>query len=93
MTEAAMLVDLLRVELDVLKASDPTLDPTMLDRLHASVAVDIHLDEMYGPRIDESHRDMHDLLDQAQHLGREVQAFMAAGVRAYRALEAKQSIT
>ena len=87
MTDAAMLVDLLRVELEKLKESDPTLDWAMLDRLHAAVAADIRMDELFGPRINEPHRDMHALLDEAATMGREVQAFMAAGIRAYRALE------
>ncbi len=90
MTEAAMLVDLLKAELEVLKASDPTLDRVVLDRLHAAVAADVYMDEMYGPRIDEQHKDMHALLDEASTMGREVRAFMAAGVRAFRALEARQ---
>ena len=90
MTEASMLVDLLRVEIETLKATDPTLDWSILDRLHASVATDVFLDEMYGPRIDDQHKEMHTLLDEANSLGPEVQAFMAAGVRAFRALEARQ---
>ena len=90
MSDAAMLVDLLKAELETLKASDPTLDWAVLDRLHASVATDVYLDEMYGPRIDDQHNEMHALLDEAQSLGREVQAFMAAGVRAFQELEARQ---
>ena len=90
MTEASMLVDLLKAEIETLKATDPTLDWTILDRLHASVATDVYMDEMYGPRIDDQHKEMHALLDEANSLGREVQAFMAAGVRAFQALEARQ---
>lgn len=90
MTEATMLVNLLRVELDELKESDPTLDWAVMDRLHASVAADVYMDELYGPRMDEPHREMHVLLEEAADLGREVYAFMAAGVRAFRALEARQ---
>ena len=92
MSEAAMLVDLLKTELEELKTSDPTLDWAVLDRLHASVASDVYMDEMYGPRIDEQTADMHALLDEASSMGREVRAFMAAGVRAFRALEAIQPV-
>lgn len=89
MTDAAMLVDLLRVELEKLKESDPTLDWAMLDQLHAAVAADIRMDELFGPRINEPHQDMHALLDEAATMSREVQAFMAAGIRAYRSLETR----
>jgi hypothetical protein len=89
MSDAAMLVELLKAEIEALKATDPTLDWSILDRLHASVATDVYMDEMYGPRIDDQHNEMHALLEEADNLGREVQAFMAAGVRAFQALEAR----
>lgn len=90
MTDATMLVNLLKAELDELKESDPTLDWAMIDEMHASVAADVYMDEIYGPRIDEPHKEMHALLEEASTLGREVQAFMSAGVRAFRALEEMQ---
>ena len=88
MIDAIALVEQLRAELDALKVSDPTLDPVMLDRLHAAVSADIYLDEMFGPSLDEPRPDLSELLEEASTMNREVQAFMAAGVRAYLRLEA-----
>ncbi len=88
MIDAIALVDELKAELESLKESDPTLDPVMLDRLHAAVSADVYLDEMFGPSLDEPRPDVKDLMDEAAGMSPEVQAFMAAGIRAYLRLEA-----
>ena len=88
MIDAIALVEQLRAELDALKVSDPTLDPVMLDRLHAAVSADIYLDEMFGPSLDEPRTDLGEVLNEASAMSREVQAFMSAGIRAYLRLEA-----
>lgn len=90
MNDAALLLELLGAELDRLRESDPSLDWDLLDQFRRGVAAEIQLDEMFGPRIDEPHLEMHSLLDEAETLGREARAFMAAGLRAFRALEARQ---
>ena len=89
MTDAMTLVKLLKIEVETLKKVDPTLDAVMLDRLHEAVATDVHMDELFGPRVDEPSPDLHELLDDASTMSREVQAFMAAGIRAYMRLGAE----
>ena len=79
MNEKIKLLELLRHEIDNLKINDSSLDPEILELMYTATSKDI--------RMDEGHEEMGSVLESLQELPQEAQAFMAAGLRAYRNME------
>ncbi len=87
MNEKIKLLELLRHEIDNLKINDSSLDPEILELMYTATSKDIYKDVLWGIRMDEGHEEMDSVLESLQELPQEAQAFMAAGLRAYRNME------
>ena len=89
MDEKIKLLDLLRNEIDKLKISDSSLDAEVLELMFNATSKDIYKDVLWRSKIadDDDHEDMNAVIESLDELPPEAEAFMAAGLRAYRNME------
>lgn len=87
MDEKIKLLDLLRNEIDKLKISDSSLDAEVLELMFNATSKDIYKDVLWGSKIADDHEDMNAVIESLDELPPEAEAFMAAGLRAYRNME------
>ena len=87
MNEKIKLLDLLRHEINILKTSDSSLDAEVLELMFSSTSKDIYKDILWGTKINEGNEDMDAVIESIDELPPEAEAFMAAGLRAYRNME------
>jgi len=87
MNEKIKLLDLLRHEIDKLKMTDSSLDAEMLELMYNATSKDIYKDVLWGTKINEDHDEMDAVIESLDELPPEAEAFMAAGLRAYRNME------
>jgi len=87
MNEKIKLLDLLRHEIDKLKIADSSLDAEMLELMYNATSKDIYKDVLWGTKINEDHDEMDAVIESLDELPPEAEAFMAAGLRAYRNME------
>ena len=87
MNEKIKLLDLLRHEIDKLKMTDSSLDAEMLELMYNATSKDIYKDILWGTKINEDHDEMDAVIESLDELPPEAEAFMAAGLRAYRNME------
>ena len=87
MNEKIELLDLLRHEIDKLKMTDSSLDAEMLELMYNATSKDIYKDVLWGTKINEDHDEMDAVIESLDELPPEAEAFMAAGLRAYRNME------
>ena len=87
MNEKIKLLDLLRHEIDKLKMADSSLDAEMLELMYNATSKDIYKDVLWGTKINEDHDEMDAVIESLDELPPEAEAFMAAGLRAYRNME------
>mgnify|MGYP001178651770 FL=1 len=87
MNEKIKLLDLLRHEIDKLKMTDSSLDAEMLELMYNATSKDIYKDVLWGTKINEDHDEMGAVIESLDELPPEAEAFMAAGLRAYRNME------
>jgi hypothetical protein len=87
MNEKINLLDLLRHEIDKLKMTDSSLDAEMLELMYNATSKDIYKDVLWGTKINEDHDEMDAVIESLDELPPEAEAFMAAGLRAYRNME------
>ena len=81
------LLDLLRNEIDKLKISDSSLDAEVLELMFNATSKDIYKDVLWGSKIADDDEDMNVVIESLDELPPEAEAFMAAGLRAYRNME------
>ena len=87
MDEKIKLLDLLRNEIDKLKISDSSLDAEVLELMFNATSKDIYKDVLWGSKIADDDEDMNVVIESLDELPPEAEAFMAAGLRAYRNME------
>lgn len=87
MNEKIELLDLLRHEIDKLKMTDSSLDAEVLELMYNATSKDIYKDVLWGTKINEDHDEMDAVIESLDELPPEAEAFMAAGLRAYRNME------
>ena len=87
MNEKIKLLDLLRHEIDKLKMTDSSLDAEVLELMYNATSKDIYKDVLWGTKINEDHDEMNTVIESLDELPPEAEAFMAAGLRAYRNME------
>tara|TARA_Y100000590_G_scaffold371959_1_gene434685 strand:+ start:27985 stop:28266 length:282 start_codon:yes stop_codon:yes gene_type:complete len=87
MDEKIKLLDLLRNEIDKLKISDSSLDAEVLELMFSATSKDIYKDVLWGSKIADDDEDMNVVIESLDELPPEAEAFMAAGLRAYRNME------
>ena len=87
MNEKINLLDLLRHEIDKLKMADSSLDAEMLELMYNATSKDIYKDVLWGTKINEDHDEMDAVIESLDELPPEAEAFMVAGLRAYRNME------
>ena len=87
MNEKIELLDLLRHEIDKLKMTDSSLDAEVLELMYNATSKDIYKDVLWGTKINEDHDEMDVVIESLAELPPEAEAFMAAGLRAYRNME------
>jgi len=92
MNEKIKLLDLLRLEVDKLKTTDSSLDAAVLELMYGATSKDIYKDILWGTKIDEEHHEMDSVIESLDELPPEAEAFMAAGLRAYRNMEIVRAI-
>jgi hypothetical protein len=92
MNEKIELLDLLRLEIDKLKSTNPSLDTAVLELMYGATSKDIYKDILWGTKVDEEHNEMNSVIESLDDLPPEAEAFMAAGLRAYRNMEIVRAI-
>tara|TARA_Y100000590_G_scaffold371958_1_gene434656 strand:+ start:27960 stop:28247 length:288 start_codon:yes stop_codon:yes gene_type:complete len=89
MNEKIKLLDLLRNEIDKLKTSNSSLDGEVLELMFNATSRDIYKDVLWGSKInnEDEEEDMNAVIESLAELPPEAEAFMAAGLRAYKNME------